>query len=203
MAGIVAWHSSAGSPTMGAVSPGGRPGRGEAASDSAAQGRGRVAMVAAIRLGGSGRVRVLMIEDEPIVRSALHAQLSRDGYALEEAENLAEARCAPRGRAERHRAARHAAARRVRPRLPAPDASRVARDAGGRHDRTRFDPHRPSMRCAAARSTSSRSRSISPSCAPASSRRTRPAASCNAPATMSSAARHATASTTSSPRATP
>jgi len=33
-----------------------------------------------------------MIEDEPIVRSALRAQLSRDGYTLEEAEDLAQAR---------------------------------------------------------------------------------------------------------------
>ena len=49
-------------------------------------------MLAGTAFGGSGTVRLFMIEDEPIVRSALHAQLSRDGYALEEAENLAQAR---------------------------------------------------------------------------------------------------------------
>ena len=42
--------------------------------------------------GATGRGLVLLVEDEPVVRSALRSQLVRQGYEVEEADLAAKAR---------------------------------------------------------------------------------------------------------------
>ena len=97
---------------------------------------------AAARAGGIALVRVLVVDDEEVIRDILGTLLTREGYDVTAAASAAEAVAALRGGAHRRRPPRPDAARPARPRRAARRPAARPRRRGRHHHRVRVGRER-------------------------------------------------------------